>query len=249
MHNKRLMLIVFVISSLVPFSGCLKYYKLAKSEFPQGKDHADKRTVVANNVRTERIYHEFSTKAIFSTLWLSDEARSSYVDMFCEKRGKDAQTKEAMLARQLEENKHWISFYVLADIRDRTHVSLTDLYPMWSMYLDVHGGEKVQPISIKEAEVNPEYQFIFGHRFNMFKRAYMVKFPATSLNGDAYLSKDSRFRLVFSSVYKEEGVKYGKGWKEEKAREAFKKSGKKGKFVVKKNKKEKMLKDDDFYWL
>lgn len=181
MHNKRLMFIVFVILSLVPFSGCIKYYKLAKSEFPQGKDHADKRTVVANNVRTARIYHEFSTKAIFNTLWLSDETRSSYVDMFCEKRGKDEQTKEAMLRRQLEENKHWITFYVLADIRDRTHVSLTDSYPMWSMYLDVHGGEKVQPISIKEAEVNPEYQFIFGHRFNMFKRAYMVKFPATSL--------------------------------------------------------------------
>ena len=243
------MFLVFVISSLVIFSGCIKYYKLAKSEFPQGKDHADKRTVVANTVRTARIYNEFSTKAIFMTLWLSDEAREAYVNMFCEKRGKDEQTREAMLARQIEENKHWITFYVLADIRDRTNISLTDRNPMWSMYLDVPGVEKVQPISIKEAEIDPEYQFIFGYRYNMFKRAYLVKFPATSLSGSAYLSKDAQFRLVFSSVYKEEDVKYGKGWGEEdKDKEIIFKHGKKVK-IAKRDKKEKMLKDDDFYWL
>ena len=78
------------------------------------------------------------------------------------------------------------------------------------LYLTLPDGQKIMPISIKEVDLEPEYQFLFGHRFNLFKRAYVVKFAAVDLTGNYYLQNNDSFNLVFSSSYKESFVKWGK---------------------------------------
>ena len=147
--------------------GCVPYHKLAKTEFPQGSEHKDKREMVHNYVRTAKVYDQFKTQAIFDAIWLSDEARTVYTELYSKRRGKDNGACEALLKRQLEENHHWISMYVLADIRHKTNVSLHDKNALWTLCLEAKNGERVEPISVKEVEVEPEYQSIFGHRFNL----------------------------------------------------------------------------------
>lgn len=228
MLNKNVFFSSFAILSFILLPGCVKYYDLSKTEFPQGEKQSDERKVVADNLRTTAIYNQFETKAIFDVLWLSDETRTAFVDINCRKNGKDEQAKNALLRRQLEENKHWITFCVLADVRDKTHLSLTDKDPYWSLYLKLPNGENVRPISIKEVELEPEYQFLFGDRFNAFKRVYMVKFPATNLNGVSYLQDVNKFQMALGSPAKEKELEWD---------------------LIDKKSKKKVWNHDDYYWI
>lgn len=226
----------FIIISIILFPSCIKYYKLSNTECYQGKDLPDRKEVSKNNVRTLNIHDQFSTLAIFDFLWLSDETRSAYVDMNSIRKGKDEQAKLALLTRQLEENKHWITFYVLADIKDNTDGSLSDKNSPWGLYLVSKDGRKVAPCSIKEVELEPEYKFLFGPKFDLFGRIYEVKFPAADLAGVPYIKQTEKFKIVLCSPKKEGEVWWNKLNSDDE------------KFIKKGRKKIKVLKNEDFYW-
>ena len=219
---------VVCCTMLVLFPSCIKYYKVIKNEFPQGEKRKDRREVAYNFLRTSKVYDQFVTQAIFHTLWLSNDVRAAYIDDFSGRRGKQADARDALLKRQLEENRHWISFYVLADLRNRQHVALNDKNAFWTMYIETQDGKKIEPISIKNVDLEPEYQRYFGHRYTPYKDMYLVRFPAKSLNGKKYLKKDDdSFKLMISSPYKKLAVE----WQKKNRRKHVE-----------------LLKDEDFYW-
>ncbi|MFH1461412.1 MAG: hypothetical protein ABIF12_00480 [bacterium] len=194
---------LFLSLVLFLFPSCIKYYKISNIEMHQGHDHEDERNALDGNKKTVAIYDQFMTQAIFDVLYLADPVRLAYVDKHCEKIGADLTTKKAMQAREIELNKNWISFYVLSDIRDKKHVSLTDKKSSWSIYLKFVDGATISPISIKEVDLEPEYIYLFGPMFNLFKRCYEVKFPARDLSRNFYIINEEPFQLFFSSAYKE----------------------------------------------
>jgi len=185
----RLMSASIALTMLLLFPSCIKYHTLIKSEFPQGKKLEDSREIVYNYIRTARIYEQFSTQAIFEVLLLSDHTRKEFADQYVERRGKSKIEHKALVTRELGENKQWISFYVLADIRDKEHLSMADKNSSWTMYLesyDAQGNEKhIKPYSITPVDENDlahEYKHLFAHRF-YFKNIYLVKFPVRGLDG------------------------------------------------------------------
>jgi len=210
------------------YAGCLKYHDLVKSEFPQSKTQPDKHDVAYRYRRTALVYDVFQTKAIFNALWLSDEVRTAYVDVYGGKRGMDEQAKEEVLKRLLEENKHWLNFYVLAEMNDKTYTSLSDKYASWTLFLTVDHDKKIVPESIKEVDLEPEYQLMFAKTFNLFKTAYLVKFPLKGELADRYArGAIKNIQLVVSSTYKERAMV----WDMDEIAQT-----------------KKVLKDEDFYW-
>lgn len=228
MYLSKLFSRFLLISLMFLVPSCIKYHKILKKEFNQGQDHNDNREVAHNYIRSATVYDQFETRGIFNALWMADDVRAAYADVYCDKRGRSSEGKDALLKRLLEENKHWITFYMLADIRDRVHSSLSEKTPAWTMYLDVGNGEKIDPVSIKEVELDPEYQFFFGYRFNLSKVAYLVKFPAQDLSGVSYVKQGGKVNLVLSSVSKEVELVWD---------------------LSKIKKGEKLIKDEDFYWI
>lgn len=218
---------------IVMLSGCVPYYKLSKSEFPQGTNLETHYDITENFVRSQRVFEQFTTLANFDALWLSDQTRIAYVDMHCKKRGKSSEAQSAMLERQLEENRHRISFYVLADIRDVFNGSMNDKNPVWTPYLELD-GQKLEPVSIKEIELEPEYINLFGNKLNSFKTSYLVSFPAKDQAGKFYLDGCKIVKLVFSSVDKSCSVE----WNLEQI----------SKLSKSENKNKKVGKEIDFYW-
>lgn len=216
-----------VLLLVMTFSSCVRYEKLVKTEFPQGTSYDDNREVTHNNVRSTTIYDQFSTKGFFDGLRLSDEVRTAYVDLYCRKRGITGEARKATLNRHLEENKHWISFYLLADVRDKTYISLSEKGSSWTVYLDVGNKVMLQPEFIKEVDLEPEYQAFFAHRFNLFKTAYLIKFPIMDIHGKRYEGDDVDVKLAISSPYKKGELVW--------------------KFSQTKTRK-KLNKDEDFYW-
>jgi hypothetical protein len=191
--------LIFVCTLVISFTGCIKYYQLSESEFSQGKKYSDTSVVRHYFVKSITVYDQFATKAHFDVLYLSDYVRKEYTRIYSSRRGKDEEA-DAVFSRLLEDNRHWVSFYVLADIRERVNSVLSDPSSLWTFYLDIK-GYKLAPTLIKEVELEPEYKGFFGNLFEAFKTAYLFKFPAQKLylpNGQIDLS--AKVRLVASSV-------------------------------------------------
>jgi hypothetical protein len=110
-------------------------------------------------------------------MWLSDSIRTAYAQLHTKRMGKDDSQYKAVLRRQLEENNHYIEFYVLS-----THeVKLGTPESYWSLFLQIDGKDYI-PFEIKEVELPTEYQQFFGKRWNRFKVPYMVKFRIENEN-------------------------------------------------------------------
>ena len=151
----------FFLFSLLILSGCIKYYDLAESEFPQAAKVADQKAVTDNYKRAVVVYDQFVTKAHFDVMWLSEDIRTAYVNLFADKRGMTQEAKEELLKRQLEEMRHWLAFYVLVEQRDRQNTSLSDPLTSWTMSVQLD-KQVISAESVKECDLEAEYQQLFG---------------------------------------------------------------------------------------
>lgn len=267
--------ICFIAASSFLFPSCIKYYKIANTETHQGHAHQDERVALDGNKKKLAIYDQFMTQAIFDVLYLNDDVRFAYVDKYCEKNGLDEFAMKSLQSREMELNKNWISFYVLADIRDKKHTALTDPKSTWSMFLDFGNGIRISPLNIKELNLEPEYQTLFGSLFSTFVRSYEVKFPARDLNNIPYRKDKIPFKLFFSSAFKESALTFNgeleKSYFVKPDKKVVKSDCKCCTDIIKrppskqsrikiyktkkiekikpKSKKRKILKDEDFYWI
>lgn len=163
--------VVATILLLLP--GCGRIIDWGKSNFYQGEQVNNYRCDIKPYIRSVTIYDQFTTRAMFDALWLSDEVRLAYVDLHIARQGNNEDRKNALLRRQLEENNHYLSFYILS----LHEVKLGDPYSEWTLFLRVN-DEFYQPMEVKEIELPYEYQIFFGKLWNRFKVPYLVRFSA-----------------------------------------------------------------------
>ncbi len=164
--------VVFVLSLLLLLPGCGRLIDWGKQTFYQGQE-LEVTDIPARYLRSVVAYDQFTTVAMFDALWLSDEVKTAYTNVYMLKCGKSEERKMAFLRRQLEENNHFITFYVLSSYR----MVLGEAQSEWMVFLKLD-GRCFTPIEIKEIDLDPVYQSFFGKRFNNFKIAYRVKFDA-----------------------------------------------------------------------
>ena len=179
--------------------GCGKLVDWGKDTFHQGKQLESDREVAQQYIQTVIVYDQFTTRAKFDAMWLSDDVRTSYADLHALKYGRSQEQKKKFLRRQLEENKHFISFYVLS----LYEVPLGDENSLWSVFLRI-GEKHYTPIEIKTVDLSTEYVHLFGKHFNRFKVAYSLKFDAKDIEDMPLIMQDTQqIALYFRSVEKE----------------------------------------------
>ncbi len=166
--------------------------------FYQGNKHynSEHRAAVMDYTRTLRMYDEFTTLGLFDAMWLSDEIRTVYAQLYTKMMGKDEDAEKTFLRRQLKANEHYISFYVLST----SYVFLTAKPTQWAVYLEVD-GKKFLPFEIKAVELPIEYVTFFGPRLTRHKHPYEIKFDRKDPNGNDLLSPDKphTMRMFFSN--------------------------------------------------
>ncbi len=189
------MVLLFFVCCLC---NCGKLVKWGESNFYQGEQLPTEQSIVQQYIRSKTIYDQFTTRAIFDVLWLSDEVRSAYVDLYALRHGKNEEQKKVFLRRQLEENRHFIIFYVLS----LYEVPVGDANAEWSLFLNIN-NDNYLPTEIKSIDLVPEYIEFFGKEFTRFKVAYQVKFDAKDIEDSLLFSSDvDQFSLYFRSVDK-----------------------------------------------
>jgi hypothetical protein len=182
---------------LVGLSGCGRYFDWGLDKFYQGTDVAPI-TLPPGALQSVIVYHQLSTRGDFDVIWLSDQVRKAYTDVHAQKNGKNEQQANAFYRRQLEENKHFISFYILAP----TKFALSDPNNPWSIFLLI--GDTMYPsMEIKKTVLVPEYEHFFGKKMTIHKAAYQIKFDAKDVEENALITPDLKtISLLFRSIDK-----------------------------------------------
>lgn len=184
---------------LVTLSGCGRVVQWGKDNFYQGEDVKKYSQVSRDYLRSVVAYDQFMTQAVFDAIWLSDAVRTAYVDLFALRTGKSDEQKNMLLRRELEENNHYITFYVLS----LYNIPLGDPLGDWSVYLKIDDAI-YQPTEIKYVDLNSEFQSFFGRFFSRFKTPYQVKFDARDVDCNPIITpKVNRVQLYFRSIKKE----------------------------------------------
>lgn len=185
--------------TIIIFSGCGRIVDWGIYTFEQGDELSDITGEPRNYVRSIVAYDQFDTAASFDALWLSDNARTGYADLFVRRRGKNEDFRNTFLRRQLEENKHFFNFYILAPFE----TPLAEPLSLWQLFLSID-GIRYTPVEFKVAELEPEYRAIFGKKYTRFKESYLAKFDAKDSDGNPIVKPGTKtVSLYFRSNDKE----------------------------------------------
>ena len=233
-------LVVLLGALPILFSGCKKipkYYDLVPSEFPQGEEPENISSLMHKNLRSVKIYNQFTTEAIFDVLYFSDAVQAKYVDSFASRRGKSEKQRQDLVKGRRDASKNTLTYYMLADIRDTGNQTMFSKDSAWTVYLVNALGQKVEPTEIKEVELESEIRQFFMHRYSRYKIAYLVTFPCADELGNSYFKPDEKPSMVVSSITQERTLR----WDDTQKESIKTRKGKPAKPEVE-------IKDEDFYW-
>lgn len=190
---------VFLCIVIAFLPGCGRIIDWTKKSFAQTSTDEINPTIQKHYIRSVSLYDQITTVGKFDALWLSDEIRKLYSQLLAKKFGRTDEQQKASLRRQLEENKHFIVFYVLS----LHEYPLGDPTSEWAVFLSIN-DKNYSPIEIKSVELTPEYIFILGKKYNRFRVPYSIKFDARTIEDEPLITENTKtISLCFRSVNRE----------------------------------------------
>lgn len=180
-HTLSIMMVLLLLPS------CGRVIDWGTKTFAQAPSMDSSVNAAQKYIRSVTSYDQLTTRARFDVLWLSDDVRINYANLYALKFGKTEEQKKIFLRRQLEENNHFISFYILS----LHEYPLGDVNSDWTLFLTID-DKNYAPIEIKAVEFSPEYIYIFGKKYNRFKVPYSVKFDAKDINDQFLITPETK---------------------------------------------------------
>lgn len=198
---------ILAMAVLITVAGCGKRFTTwPKKTFKQADTVAGPIERARNYLKTIRLYHQFETLGIFDIMWLSDDVRHAYAQLYALKHGLTAPEHSAYERNQLALNEHQISFYVLA-----YQPSIPQLKPFdmaesnWAAYISLD-GVSYPSSSIKMVNVfPPEYRAFFGKRYNQFQTPYLISFDAFTGEGKPLITPATKEITLYVSTAEKKG--------------------------------------------
>lgn len=220
--NKRQLWLIPL--SIITLGGFSKITEWGKENFKQTAQHAkpfvDKALPF---VKMIKIRSQFSILATFDVMLLTDEMRMLYVDFYKKDHGLTKTQELSLRQRQLNENKYFISMYVVATQSDRIYVNNRALFTgehqktgvilgmkdaNWNVRMII-GGREYWPESIRVVDLPMEYRQCFGIAGSQFATTYLVRFAASDDSGRPILLPHQKSSIILqftSSLYQIDAV-------------------------------------------
>lgn len=187
------------VINLLP--GCSRVFDWGKDHFYQGELVETETALVRDYIRSKIVYDQLETRARFDAIWLSDTVRTAYSKAYALRHHKSESQKNMFLRRQLEENHHFVMFYVLS-LND---VLLGAKSSEWSVILKVD-NTIYEPDEIKKIDLPPEYKMFFDKKYSKFKKAYQVTFNARNINDRPRIAQETKSIVLHFRTHDKEAT-------------------------------------------
>lgn len=187
------------ICALLFFSSCSRFKHWTYHTFHSPEKLESNLDLAHGHLRRVRSYYQLNTVALFDVLWLSDEVRQTYVDLYVQKHCATPENMNYQLREQLHENDHYITFYIM--MSEQEGIAFEDRFGKWTVSLDI-GDFSYAPVSVKIIDdLAYEWRKILGDSYNCFKTPYEVKFDARNFKNLPLLNSSATgFKLCISSI-------------------------------------------------
>jgi len=193
-NQKKVNAAAVLCLGLLLLPGCFNNNKVinwAEGNFKQADQYAKVYfDIVKEYFRVSSGYNFFTSVGDFTALCLTGDVRKAYADYYAHRHGLDLSEKKILLYRMLDENKHFVSFYVAGN-QPVSNYSTTRAFfngqyskpstllgvkdAAWNIVLKV-GDQEYKPHHVKLKRLNPEYVYFFGDKLSQFKKTYEVNF-------------------------------------------------------------------------
>ena len=191
------------------FSGCTRYFEWGEDVINQGEKLDTYTEHVRPYIRSTRVYDYFTTLGIFDALWLSKPVITSYAQAHAAKHGFTREQYKNFLKNQQDEQRQFITFYLLSVVGGAGSSLLTDKNASWSVQMQI-GTRYYAPVKLELVdELPPEYQYFFGKHWTVFKDIYIIRFNAFDVNDNPLLRPGlDSLALVFHRMGHEVGLEW-----------------------------------------
>ncbi|MCX7959002.1 MAG: hypothetical protein N3B13_08135 [Deltaproteobacteria bacterium] len=148
---------------------------------------------LANETQKASIYDGFQSRAFFKVIYRSTELRKQYADSVAEMESMTDTEKEALLLKELDEDKKFFDFYVVLSTTEFKANDLNMKNSLWRIFLEDKSGARIYPAEVREIKPNQKIKLLYPgvSRFGKFYHIRFEKKDQTDIRG---------FKLVFSSV-------------------------------------------------
>jgi len=198
--QERFKLLV-VAGCMMLVTGCVdQSYKMIGRECSQVVKYEPPYSLTKNYIHSVTLYEGYRTRAHFDVMIMSNQIRIVLAELHSVKAGHTPQKRLAHLKEQLAINREYIELYVLSQVNDPAHISLSDKNSSWSIYLTTAGGVRILPIGSKEVSLTPEMAALFGHRYVGFKGITRLTFPAHDLSGKLFVKPGDKTTITFGAA-------------------------------------------------
>lgn len=190
--------IVILFECMFFLSGCNKLIEWGEQNFAQTKRYSQEFEKASQTfLRSTFVYTEFTMAATFDAIFLTDQMRLLYADYHTKFHDLDTHQTSILKQRLLNENKYFVSFYLIGNQKEHLYDSgkalFTGVYKKfpdflgskdaaWSVSMVV-GNKTYVPESVRIIDLPMEYRNCFGIRMNQFNSTYLVRFAAQDGQG------------------------------------------------------------------
>lgn len=213
-----------IVFGIFFLSGCNKIINWGQENFKQTPVYCENVIKAAQTfVRSSIVYSQFATVAMFDAIFLTDQARMLYVDYHKQTTAISLEQESLLRARMTNENKYFISFYVIGHQKEHLYNTSKDLFTgsyhknsellggkdaTWNVTMIVNGREYT-PESVRVVDLPFEYREFFKGRFSQHSNTYLVRFSPVGADQKLILVPHKKHTVMLrftSPLYKTELV-------------------------------------------
>ncbi len=203
--------ILISLECILLLSGCNKIIEWGKQNFEQAPKYCEDFVKAAHPfLRSKIVYSQFETVACFDALFLTDDMRMLYMDYHKKFHSLTSSQESLMRTRTINENKYFISFYVLALQKEHLYESTKSLFTgtyqkqsellgtkhsSWNVSMLV-GNQEYIAESIRIVDLPMEYRNFFGKQCHQFNTAYLVRFDLKDSLGNIIFEPFKKYKVT-----------------------------------------------------
>ncbi|HBG47890.1 MAG TPA: hypothetical protein DDW94_13005 [Deltaproteobacteria bacterium] len=160
-----------------------------------------------------KVYEGLESRLYMNATYKSVEFRKAYIQRYSESYAMGPERSQMLLERELEQAEGYNEFFFAAYTPDESINDFDKAASVWQLYLEDGSGGKVRPISIARVENSDAVIREFFPYYDLWSKAYVVKFPKYNETGQEIPGPDGLVRLTVTGVMGKGALEWRSGGK------------------------------------
>ena len=150
--------------------------------------------------RGQKVYHGLESRLYVNATYKTMDFRKAYVDRYALSYDLGADHAKALMDRESEQALAYNEFFFTAFTPDETLNDFDRKETVWQIYLEDSSGNRAKPISISAVDGSEPVIREFFPYFDLWSKAYLVKFPKYADAGAEIDPEKGVVKLVVTGV-------------------------------------------------